>query len=151
MIPLRYNLRSLMVRRATAAMTASVIALVVMLLFILSGFVAGLRATVMQNALPDNWIVLSRGTTDEGGSFISHEQYEIIKSRPQIATTADGQALVSPEVITGFNPVPDAPPSRAIFTLLRGVYPIAYQVHRAMRLQSGRWPKSRHARDGRRL
>jgi len=31
-IPIRYNLRSLMVRRATAAMTASVVALVVMLL-----------------------------------------------------------------------------------------------------------------------
>jgi putative ABC transport system permease protein len=139
-IPLRYNLRSLMVRRATAAMTASVVALVVMLLFILSGFVAGLRATVMGNALPDNWIVLSRGTTDEGASFISHDQYEIIKSRPQIATTPDGQALVSPEVITGFNPNPNAPPSSSIFTLLRGVYPIAYKVHSAMHLVSGRWP-----------
>jgi putative ABC transport system permease protein len=140
-IPIRYNLRSLMVRRATAAMTASVVALVVMLLFILSGFVAGLRATVMGNALTDNWIVLSRGTTDEGGSFISHEQYEIIKSRPQIATTPDGQALISPEVITGFNPDPAASvTSGVMFTLLRGVYPIAYQVHRAMRLVHGRWP-----------
>jgi hypothetical protein len=140
LIPIRYNLRSLMVRRATSAMTASVVALVVMLLFILSGFIAGLRATVMSNALVDNWIVLSRGTTDEGGSFISHEQYEIIKSRPQIAATDDGQPLISPEMITGFNPVPDAPPSRSIFTLLRGVYPIAYRVHRAMRLENGRWP-----------
>ena len=139
MIPIRYNLRSLMVRRATAAMTASVVALVVMLLFILSGFVAGLRATVMQNALPDNWIVLSRGTTDEGASFISHEQYEIVKSRPQIATTADGQALISPEMITGFNPNPNGPPSQSIFTMLRGVYPVAYQVHGGMRLESGRW------------
>lgn len=140
MIPIRYNLRSLMVRRTTSVMTASVVALVVMLLFILSGFVAGLRATVMGNALTDNWIVLSRGTANEGGSFISREQYEIIKSRPQIATTPDGSALVSPEVITGFNPAPDDPPSSAIFTLLRGVYPIAYQVHRDMRLESGRWP-----------
>jgi putative ABC transport system permease protein len=141
LIPIRYNLRSLMVRRATAAMTASVVALVVMLLFILSGFVAGLRATVMSNALTDNWIVLSRGTTDEGASFISHEQYEIIKSRPQIATTPDGRALVSPEVITGFNPDPAAPvTSGVMFTLLRGVYPIAYQVHRSMRLERGRWP-----------
>jgi putative ABC transport system permease protein len=139
-IPIRYNLRSLMVRRATAAMTASVVALVVMLLFILSGFVAGLRATVMQNALPDNWIVLSRGTTDEGSSFISHDQYEIVKSRPQIATTADGQALISPEMITGFNAKPDAPPSQSLFTMLRGVYPIAYQVHGGMRLEAGRWP-----------
>ena len=141
LIPIRYNLRSLMVRRATSAMTASVVALVVMLLFILSGFVAGLRATVMGNALVDNWIVLSRGTTNEGGSFISREQYEIIKSRPQIATTADGKALVSPEVITGFNPDPDAPINAGtMFTLLRGVYPIGYQVHRDMRLESGRWP-----------
>ncbi|HZC46975.1 MAG TPA: FtsX-like permease family protein [Candidatus Acidoferrum sp.] len=141
MIPIRYNLRSLMVRRATAAMTASVVALVVMLLFILSGFVAGLRATVMSNASPDNYIVLSRGTTNEGGSFISHEQYEIIKSRPQIATTSDGQALVSPEVITGFNPDPAAAPtSGVIFTFLRGLYPVGYQVHGGMRVESGRWP-----------
>jgi putative ABC transport system permease protein len=140
LIPIRYNLRSLMVRRATAAMTASVVALVVMLLFILSGFVAGLRATVMQNALPDNWIVLSRGTTDEGGSFITHEQFEIVKSRPQIATTADGEALISPEMITGFNANPSAPPSQSLFTMLRGVYPVAYQVHGGMHLESGRWP-----------
>ncbi len=134
MIPIRYNLRSLMVRRATSAMTASVVALVVMLLFILSGFVAGLRATVMNSGLPDNYIVLSRGTTDEGGSFITHEQYEIIKSRPQIATTPDGQALISPEVITGFNPNPAAAvTSGVMFTLLRGVNPIGYQVHGGMR------------------
>jgi putative ABC transport system permease protein len=143
LIPIRYNLRSLMVRRATAAMTASVVALVVMLLFILSGFVAGLRATVMQNASPDNFIVLSRGATDEGASFITHEQYEIIKSRPQIATTPDGRPLISPEEITGFNPNPAAPGTAGtMFTMLRGVYPTAYQVHRGMRLVSGRWPNA---------
>ncbi len=141
LIPIRYNLRSLMVRRATSVMTASVVALVVMILFILSGFVAGLRATVMRTAISDNWIVLSRGTTNEGGSFVSREQYEIIKSRSQIATTQGGQPLVSPEEISGFNPAPDAPRSAgAIFTTLRGVYPIAYQVHRDMRIENGRWP-----------
>jgi putative ABC transport system permease protein len=129
-----------MVRRATSIMTAGVVALVVMILFILAGFVAGLHATISRAAIADNWIVLSRGTTNEGGSFISREQYEIIKSRTQIATAADGQALVSPEMVTGFNPAPDQPPSTVIFTLLRGVYPIAYQVHREMRIESGRWP-----------
>jgi ABC-type antimicrobial peptide transport system permease subunit len=130
-----------MVRRASSVMTASVVALVVMILFILSGFVAGLKATVMRTAVSDNWIVLSRGTTNEGGSFISREQYEIIKSRSQIATAHDGQPLASPEIINGFNPNPDAPPTAGnVFTTLRGVYPIAYQVHRDMRLESGRWP-----------
>lgn len=142
MIPIRYNVRSLMIRRATSAMTASVVALVVMILFLLSGFIAGLRATVLRSAVSDNWIVLSRGTTNEGGSSISREQYEIIKSRPQIATTADNQPLVSPEVVTGFNPAPDESPSKVIFTLLRGVRPIAYKVHREMRLEAGRWPNA---------
>jgi putative ABC transport system permease protein len=138
-IPIRYNLRSLMVRRATSAMTAAVVALVVMILFILSGFVAGLRATVLHTAISDNWIVLSRGTTNEGGSYISREQYEIIKSRPQIATTRDGQALVSPEGVTGFNPAPDLPLANVFGTLLRGVYPIAFQVHSKLRIELGRW------------
>ncbi len=139
MIPIRYNLRSLMVRRATSIMTAVVVALVVMILFILSGFVAGLRATVLRSAVSDNWIVLSRGTTNEGGSYITRDQYEILKSRPQIATTADGVALVSPEVVTGFNPAANQPGARGFGTLLRGVYPIARQVHRKMRIESGRW------------
>jgi ABC-type lipoprotein release transport system permease subunit len=131
-----------MIRRVTSAMTASVIALVVMILFLLSGFIAGLRATVMRSAAGDNWIVLSRGTTNEGGSSISREQYEIIKTRPQIATTDDSQPLVSPEVVTGFNPAPDDSPSKVIFTLLRGVRPIGYRVHGEMRLERGRWPNA---------
>ena len=139
MIPIRYNLRSLMVRRATSIMTAVVVALVVMILFILSGFVAGLRATVLHTAVRDNWIVISRGTTSEGGSYITRDQYEILKSRTQIATTSDGQALVSPEVITGFNPAANRPDAAGFGTLLRGVYPIAYQVHRNMKLVDGRW------------
>ena len=112
MIPIRYNVRNLMERRATSAMTAIVVALVVMILFMLSGFVAGLRATVMRSAVSDNWIIVSRGTTKAGGSFISREQYEIIKSRTEAATTVDGRALVSPEAATGSNPAPDRPASQ---------------------------------------
>jgi putative ABC transport system permease protein len=140
-IPIRYNLRSLMERRATSATTAIVVALVVMLLFMLSGFVAGLRQTVVRSAARDNWIVLSRGTTEEPDSFISRDQYEIIKSRPQVVTDGNGPALISPEIMTGFNPNPDAPPATVIFTMMRRFYPIAYQVHRDLKLVNGRWPQ----------
>jgi putative ABC transport system permease protein len=140
-IPIRYNLRSLMVRRTTSAMTAIVVALVVMLLFILSGFVEGLKQTVMRNAVSDNWILLSRGTTSEPDSFISHDQYEIVKSRPQILTDAKGQALISPEISTGFNSNPEAPPFDVMFTMLRGLDLIAYEVHRDLKIVDGRWPK----------
>jgi putative ABC transport system permease protein len=76
----------------------------------------------------------------EPGSYITLEQYEIIRARPEIAAGQSGQALISPEMVTGFNASPDGAPSNSGETLLRGVYPIAYQVHRAMRLVAGRWP-----------
>ena len=141
MIPVRYNLRSLMVRRTTSVMTALVVALVVMVLFILSGFIAGIRGTVMQSAAGGNWIVTSTAANSEPASYVSREQYEIIRSRPQIVTDQHGSPLVSPEMMTGFFPAPDAPAGKTGFTFLRGVHPIAYQVHRDMKLVSGRWPE----------
>jgi putative ABC transport system permease protein len=139
-IPLYYNARSLLARRVSSIMTALAVALVVMILFILSGFVAGLKHTVMQSANRGDYIVVSRGADSETASYISHEQYEIVKSRSQIATAANGDALISPEMMTGFNPAPEAPASQQAFTFLRGVRPIAYQVHRGMKLLKGRWP-----------
>ena len=138
MIPIRYNLRSLMVRRTTSLMTAMGVALVVMILVILSGLIAGLRGTVMGAAERGNWIVLARGITSEPGSYISYEQYELIRSRPEIVN-AGNLALASPEAVTGFVAAPDRP--NLNFTYLRGVYPEAYRVHRNMRIVSGRWPK----------
>ena len=139
MIPVRYNIRSLLVRRTASIMTALGVALVVMILFILLGFIAGLQQTVLQAGNSGNWVVLSRGVTNEPGSYITREQYEIIRSRPEIAGES-GQALISPEMVTGFDASPQGAPSNSGETLLRGVYPIAYRVHRAMRLVSGRWP-----------
>jgi len=141
MIPVRYNLRSLMVRRTTSAMTALVVALVVMVLFILSGFIAGIRATVMQSAISGDWIVTSRAANSEPASYVSREQYEIVRSRPQLVSDGNGNALISPEMMTGFYPAPDNPPAKVGYTFLRGVYPVAYQVHRDMKIVSGRWPR----------
>jgi len=140
MIPIRYNLRSLMVRRATSAMTALGIALVVMVLFLLLGFVAGLRSTMADEGDPHDWIVLSRAVTAEPSSSITREQYEILRSRPEIAADKSGAPLISPETVTAFNPAPDGPIDASTFTFLRGVYPIAFKVHREIRIVSGRMP-----------
>lgn len=129
-----------MVRRTSSAMTAMGVALVVMILFILLGFVAGLRATVLRAAVRANCIVLSRSVTSEPSSYISREQYEIIRTRPEIESDSSGAALVSPEMVTSFNPQPDGPLQQSSFTYLRGVYPIAYEVHGAIRTVSGRRP-----------
>jgi putative ABC transport system permease protein len=141
MIPLRYNLRSLLVRRMTSVMTALCVALVVMILFILLGLIAGLRHAAAEAVDDGNWIIVSHAATSEPASFISHEQYEIIRSRTEIETDSKGNALASAEMMTGFNADPDARPGHTLFTFLRGVYPVAREVHRGMRIVAGRWPE----------
>ena len=121
-------------------MTAMGVALVVMILFILLGFVAGLRQTMLRAGAGNNWIVLSRGVTSEPGSYVTLDQYEIIRARPELAKHDDGTALVSPEMVTAFNPEADGPLRISDFTSLRGVRPVAYQVHRGIRLTAGRLP-----------
>ncbi|MFI5352424.1 MAG: ABC transporter permease [Candidatus Binatales bacterium] len=143
MIPIRYNLRSLMVRRVTSAMTAMGVALVVMILFILFGFIGGLQRTLLMAGGTGNWIVLSKGAPAEGASVIGHEALNLLRVRPEIATDDSGAPLISPELIAGLNIAPDK--RRRQFTYLRGVRPIAYEVHRNLRLVNGHWPIRGHS------
>ena len=119
-------------------MTALSVALVVMVLTILLGFVNGLHRTMMLAADPDNHIVLMRGVTIEAG-FINHETLDLLRVRPEIATDANGHPLMSPEILIPFDPTPDAP--RASTATIRAVLPIAYEVHRNVRIIQGRRPE----------
>jgi len=139
-IPITYNLRSLMVRRTTSLMTAFGVALVVMVVVILLSFVCGLRASLELAGEPGNWIILSRGTVSEGESYIPREQSDLLRTRSEIATDASGKALFSPEMVVPFNAGIKRPATQFQPASLRGVTPIAYEVHRGLKLVAGRWP-----------
>jgi putative ABC transport system permease protein len=139
-IPITYNLRSLMVRRTTSLMTALGVALVVMIVVILLSFVSGLRASLELAGQPGNWIILSRGTTSEGESYIPREEADMLRTRPEIATDASGKVLFSPEMVVPFNAGVKRAASHFQPASLRGATPIAYEVHRGIKLVAGRWP-----------
>ena len=61
MIPIRYNVRSLLERRATSVMTILGVAMVAMIFVILFGFVGGLKSTLLRAGNNNNWVVLARG------------------------------------------------------------------------------------------
>jgi putative ABC transport system permease protein len=121
----------------SSAMTAMSVALVVMVLTILLGFIHGMRRTMTGAAELGNWMVLEHGVLAEGGG-INHENIQILRTRVELATNASGQPLLSPEILVGFDPTPDA--ARASTAILRGVYPIAYEVHRNIRMVEGHKP-----------
>jgi putative ABC transport system permease protein len=138
MIPVRYNLRSLLERRGTSVMTMLGLGMVAMIFVILLGFIGGLRSTMLNASADRNWVLLSNGAPSETGSFIPHDSIAIVRVRPEIAQDQDGQPLVSPEIFAGVNISRNKHVRQ--FVLMRGVTPIAYHVHRSMHLVSGHWP-----------
>ena len=138
MIPIRYNLRSLLERRTTSLMTVLGLGLVAMIFVILFGFIGGLKGTMLNAAGERNWVLLSRGSPDETASFIPHALIDVIRVRPEIATSDSGQPLISPEIFAGVNISRDKHVRQ--FVLMRGVMPIAIKVHRNMHLVAGHWP-----------
>jgi ABC-type lipoprotein release transport system permease subunit len=140
LIPLSYNARSLVVRWSSSMMAGLGIALVVMILFILFGFVDGMRRTVQSEAESGNYVLLSNGAEAEPNSVIMQPMLELLHAMPQFASEPNGAPLISPEVVAALNVNPGH--AKTMFVYLRGVKPIAYSVHRNMKLESGHWPVS---------
>jgi len=138
MIPIRYNFRSVLERRATSLMTMLGVALVSMIFVIVFGFIAGLRQSLLNSSEDRNWIIIARGVTSENESFVPHEAAQIVTARAEVASDGDNHPLVSPESIAGVN-ISRVRGAKE-FALLRGVEPIAYKVHPNLHLISGHWP-----------
>ena len=82
MVPIRYNIRSLVERRATSLMTVLGVALVSMIFVIVFGFAAGLKQSLRNAAEDRNVIIMARGVTSENESFVPHPAIEILRVRP---------------------------------------------------------------------
>jgi putative ABC transport system permease protein len=135
-IPLKYNFRSLFVRKVSNSMTGLGIALVVGIFTTVMAMVTGLDAMIRDTSSPDNLILLRRGTSTETGSAITLDQFEALKFLPEISRDKRGDPLVSPELSEDlFLNASDG----SLSTLgVRGVLPVAMDVHDNVRIVSGR-------------
>ena len=98
-IPLSYNVRNLVVRRWTSAFSAGGIALVVAATMLLAALVGGLQRTLVATGEPDNWIVLRKGSTNDGSSTVPRDAAQALRTLPGIARGADGLPLASAELV----------------------------------------------------
>jgi len=135
-VPLSYNTRSLLVRRWTSLFTAGGIGLVVAVTLLLSGLVGGLRQMLVGTGDPDNLVVMRKGATNDGSSFLTRESVRIVRALPGIARDAEGRPMVSPEIVN--QPFIRTRDGGRENVLVRGVEPMAFQVHRDVRLVEGR-------------
>lgn len=135
-IPLKYNLRSLLVRRVSTAMTAGGIALVVAVFVIVMAMVAGLGSAITEAGSPDNLIVLRKGATTETTSSMNLDQFDAMKFLPGIRRDRNGDSYASPELPVQVLLERSAGERDNI--VIRGVEPVALKVHEKVRIVAGR-------------
>ena len=137
-IPLNYNLRNLLLRRTTTAMTMAGIALTVAVFLAALALVSGLRATLESTGNPLHLLVLRKGSTTELNSTIREETYRDMLFKAGIVRLPNSDSpAASLELVTVVNlPKPGSLAGQS--TTLRGVLPVGIEL-RNLGLQEGRW------------
>jgi putative ABC transport system permease protein len=99
MVPIRYNFRSLAVRKTTTFATALGIGLVVFVLAASLMLSNGIKRTLGASGHDDIAVVLRRGSDNELGSTIEDAQVALLTAPPQVLRNASGAPSFAAEVI----------------------------------------------------
>jgi ABC-type lipoprotein release transport system permease subunit len=102
-VPFSYNLRNLIGRWKTTALTAVAFTLVVVVLTVMLAFVNGMYKLTEKSGIPSNVIVLADGATDELFSNLGYGDVKEIELREEVARDDDGKPLASWEVYVVVN------------------------------------------------
>ncbi|HEY6107821.1 MAG TPA: ABC transporter permease [Gemmatimonadales bacterium] len=144
-IPLIYNVRSVLQRRVSTALTALGIGLVVAVFIGTLALASGFRAALVRTGSGGNVLVLRRGADSELASGLSRETASIIGASPHVATGPDGRPLVSPEVYV-LVPLPRPTDTTAVGNVVaRGVSDQAWVVRTNVQIVEGHRPQSGRA------
>lgn len=141
-LPINYVARNLWVRKLTTILTAGGMALVVFVFAAVLMLDAGLKATLVSTGSPDNVVVIRQGSQTEVQSGVSRDQAALIETSPEVARGADGQPLVSKEVVV-LNSLPkidDA--SKRSNVVVRGLPESGRALRPQVRMTAGRMFRS---------
>jgi ABC-type lipoprotein release transport system permease subunit len=135
-LPLSYSWRSLLARGTRTGFTVAVIALVVIATTLFWSLIGSLKRTLVSSGSPHNLVVMRKGATNDGSSQLSLDAYQTIRFFEGIAKGADGNPLVSPELVV--QPFFYTKNGARENVLVRGVEPVALEVHDEARISEGR-------------
>ncbi|MBI2395371.1 MAG: ABC transporter permease [Deltaproteobacteria bacterium] len=139
MIPLRYNLRSLAVRKTTTFATAFGIALVVFVLASALMLSAGVRKTMRTSGHPDVAIVMRKGSDNELSSTVESASINVIAAAPGAKASTPDLPSSSPELVI-VAAIEKLGASGVTNVQLRGVPEHGMRFRPEMRIIAGRAP-----------
>jgi len=145
MIPIVYNVRSVVQRPLSTALTALGVGLVVAVFIGMLALANGFRSALARTGSETNAMVLRKGADSELSSGLGRDVASIIAADPHVATGADGRPLVSPEVyvLIPLGKVFDT--TQVANVVVRGVSDQAWQVRNHVKITAGQRPTSGRA------
>ena len=137
-IPIAYNIRSVRVRWVSAVVAVVGIAGAVGVFVAMLALANGFEAALATSGSPLNVKVRRAGTNSEMESGVSLDETRIIGDAPGLARGADGSPLISGEVVV-VTALPKAGYGTDANVSVRGVSPLAAQVHDVVKIAEGRF------------
>jgi len=135
-LPLKYNIRNLIVRKGSTLTTAFTIGLTVAVFLMVMALARGIDLTLATSGEPLNVIVLREGSTAELNSSLSREQYKDLMYLDGIVREKD-QPLATAEQITLIYKARKGQSQGSNITV-RGVGPMSFTLHSGFKTIAGR-------------
>jgi putative ABC transport system permease protein len=136
MVPIKYNLRSLMARKIGSLMTILGVGMVVWACIFAFGLYGGLEKTLTTSVSPLDVLVLRQGSTSETASAVTEAAAKEILSFDGIATDNNGDPLAAPEIVViSYLPRRDATGNTNV--TVRGVVPNSRLLRDNFRIVEG--------------
>ena len=145
-IPILYNVRSMLRRPVSTALTALGVGLVVAVFIGMLALANGFQAALVRTGSDQNVMVLRRSADSEINSGIERPAASLISASPHVAKGADGRALLSPEAYM-IVPLPRlASDTNALANVVvRGISDAAWEVRTNIQILAGQKPASGRA------
>ena len=141
-IPILYNVRSVLQRPYSTALTALGVGLVVAVFIGMLALANGFRAALARTGSDANVLVLRKGADSELSSGLPRDAASMIAASPHVATGADGRALVSPEVYVLVPLAKSFDTTQLANVVVRGVSDQAWTVRTNLQVVEGQRPAS---------
>lgn len=137
-LPLKYNVRNVLVRWRSTLATILGVALVVAVYMLVQALAVGLEASSASTGADGNLLVMRKGSTAESSSQVKLEQVKTIQYMDGVARDPAGKPLVSADVLVLIN-LPRRENKGEANVLIRGVGPNGKELRPQVQLAAGRW------------
>jgi putative ABC transport system permease protein len=135
-LPIKYNVRNLVVRKGSTLATAFTIGLTVAVFLMVMALARGIDMTLSSSGEPLNVIVVREGSTAELNSSVSREQFNDLRYLDGVIREGD-QPLATAEIITLIYK-PRKGMSQGSNVTIRGVSPMSFKLHSGFQIAQGR-------------